>query len=489
MQFTSFGFLAFLLVVAGVNHVVPRKYRYIWLLVVSMAFYVSIDAKYALILVLSILSTYAAGLAIGKSKNPDQNVQERKDNLKNEGVHGSFLVNVVFISCIVLNACMIFGFKLAGFLVPNSILAPIGISFYGLKAISYLIDVKRGDIKAEKNLIAYALYVSFFTQIVAGPIERAGNMISQFYFPVNTDYYRLQDGALEIIWGFFLKLVMADRMGIFVDAVYGSSATGTITFLATIFYSFEIYCDFCGYSHIAVGAARLLGIDVMKNFDSPYLSGSIAEFWHRWHISLSMWLRDYIYIPLGGNRKGTARKFFNIIITFLVSGIWHGMGVTFLIWGLLHALFQIVGSLLKPSRDYLVKLLGIKRDSFAHRAVKVVFTFMLVNFAWIFFRATDLNMALDIIAKSVKVTPWVLTDGSLFMYGLDGANMLVLLLGIILVLAVDLTSCRGVNIREKIIDMNLVIRWMIIIPAILIILLCGIWGGNYDAASFIYQQF
>ena len=171
MQFVSFAFILVLLVVAGVNHVVPRKYRYIWLLVVSMAFYVSLDAKYTVVLILSILSTYGAGIVIEKSKNLYQNAKERKDKLKNEGVNGSFLANVMFISCIVLNAGLIFGFKLAGFLAPNSILAPIGISFYGLKAISYLVDVKRGTIKAEKNLIAYALYVSFFTQIVSGPIE------------------------------------------------------------------------------------------------------------------------------------------------------------------------------------------------------------------------------------------------------------------------------------------------------------------------------
>ena len=456
----------------------PRKYRYIWLLLVSFGFYVSIDAKYTVVLILSILSTYGAGLAIGKAAENSE-----------AGKLSGGATGAIFVLCLLFNIALILGFKVAGLLTAGSILAPIGISFYGLKAISYLIDVKRGDIKAERNLAAYALYVSFFTQIVSGPIERAGNMLSQFYYPVTVDYYRLKDGFLEMLWGFFLKLVLADRMAIFVKSVYEGGAPGTITFIATLFYTLEIYCDFCGYSHIAIGAARILGIDVMKNFDSPYMAGSIAEFWHRWHISLSTWLRDYVYIPLGGNRKGTARKFFNILVTFAVSGIWHGMGLTFMVWGLLHGFYQIIGVLLKPVRDLAVRTLGIDRDSFAHRAVKGIVTFMLVNLAWVFFRAETMAQALDIIARSCRFTPWVFTDGSLFKYGLDQANMMVLLLGSLLLLAVDIVSYRGTNVREKILEMNLLLRWAIVIPAILIILLCGIWGVGYDASSFIYQQF
>ena len=481
MQFISFGFLVFLLVIASVNYVVPRKYRYIWLLLVSFAFYISIDAWYTVVLGISILTTYFAGLLIGKD------VESREAEAEGRGRGSS--ATVVFVACLVVNVALILGFKVSGFLTAGSILVPIGISFYGLKAISYLIDVKRGDIKAEKNLAAYALYVSFFTQIVSGPIERAGNMLPQFFYPVTVDYYRLRDGFLEMLWGFFLKLVLADRMAIFVNAVYEGGAPGTITFIATLLYSFEIYCDFCGYSHIAIGAARILGIDVMKNFDSPYMAGSIAEFWHRWHISLSTWLRDYVYIPLGGNRKGTARKFLNILITFAVSGIWHGMGLTFMVWGLLHGLYQIIGSLLKPARDWIVDTCRIDRSSFAHRAVKVVVTFFLANTAWIFFRAESLPKAWSVLAESFRFTPWVLTDGTLFKYGLDPANWLLVVLGVILLILVDVASYRGTAVREKILDMNLLLRWAIIIPAILIILLCGIWGVGYDASSFIYQQF
>ena len=473
MQLVSFGFLIFLPVVAGINYLIPRKYRYIWLLFTSIAFYISIDYKLAFVMVLSILSTYFAGLMLGDTL-------EAKDNSR---------ATAIFALCIIFNLGLLIGFKGAGILTNGSIAAPVGISFYLLKAVSYLVDVKRGDIKAEKNLAMYALYVSFFTQVVSGPIERAGNMLSQFYFPVSVDYYRLRDGFLQMLWGYFLKLVLADRMAIFVKSVYGNPQPGTITFIGTLLYTFEIYCDFGGYSHIAIGAARILGIDVMKNFDSPYLSCSVAEFWRRWHISLSSWLRDYVYIPLGGNRKGTARKYINILIVFAVSGIWHGMGITFMVWGLLHGLYQVLGYILKPVRDSFVKAFSIKRESFSHKLVKIAITFLLVNFAWIFFRAESLSQAFDIAVRSFRVTPWALTDGSLFAQGLDGANMFLLFVGILVMIAVDIANYRGYVLREKILSLGLLLRWVIIISAILVVLLCGIWGPGYDAASFIYQQF
>ena len=471
MQFVSFGFLIFLPAVAAINYMIPRKFRYIWLLFTSIAFYISIDLKYTAVLVLSVLSTYFAGVIIGKNSS--------KKNVS----------NLVFWLCIVLNVGLLLGFRCAGFLTGGGILIPVGISFYGLKAVSYLVDVKRGDIKAEKNLVVYALYVSFFVQILSGPIERADNMLSQFYFPVTVDYYRLRDGFFEMLWGYFLKLVLADRIAIFVDAVYKDSVSGGIVVLAILLYALEIYCDFCGYSHIAIGAARLLGIDVMKNFDSPYMSGTVAEFWRRWHISLSSWLRDYVYIPLGGNRKGIFRKYINVLITFAVSGVWHGLGLTFLVWGLLHGFYQVAGYCLEPVRNLVVELFKIDRQSLAHRVVKGIITFILVDIAWVFFRAENMQQAFDIFRRSAEFTPWILTDGSLYKYGLDQANMFVLLLGILALIVVDAASYRGVQVREKLLNMSLPLRWVIIIPAILIILLCGIWGAGYDAASFIYQQF
>ncbi len=467
MQFISFGFLVFLPIVVLINFIIPRKFRYIWLLITSIAFYLSVDVKAAPVLAACVILTYLEGLLLEKR------IESRN------------LCRVLLFISVGIDVAFLLVFR------SGNILGAVGISFYMLKAISYLVDVYRGDVKAEHNFIKVALFVSFFTQVISGPIERAGNMLPQFSYPVTVDYYRLRDGLLQMLWGYVLKLVMADRLAIFVGNIYANPASkqGTIVFLATLFYTFEIYCDFAGYSHIAIGASRILGIDVMKNFDSPYLSGSVAEFWRRWHISLSSWLRDYIYIPLGGNRKGTFRKYLNILIVFAVSGIWHGSALTFLVWGILHALYQIIGFVLKPVRDKLVELLRIDRNSMSHRVVKAVLTFMLVNLAWVFFRADSLQTALLVIRKSFELTPWVFSDGEIYNHGLNSANMTLIVLGIIALIITDIAGYMGVEIREKILSMGLWFRWLIVIFGIIFVLVCGIWGPGYDASTFIYQQF
>ncbi|SFC77500.1 MBOAT family O-acyltransferase [Butyrivibrio sp. YAB3001] len=497
MQVVSLAFLAFLAIISVVNIIIPRKCRYILLFLASMGFYISIDIKGMFVLSLSILSTYLSGIIIEKTAllSKDRSVSS---NEKKEAAGR----NIVFIACIVVNVCLLLFFKYYGFFSRNinsllgtdrvpmlSIVAPIGISFYILKALSYLIDVKRGTLKAEKNLIKYALYVSFFTQIVSGPIDRAGNLISQFNFPVTVDFDRFRDGFLQILWGYFMKLVLADRMAIFVSAVYSDVKPGTITFIGTLLYTFEIYCDFGGYSHIVIGASRLLGIDVKNNFESPYLAASISEFWRRWHISLSSWLKDYIYIPLGGNRKGTFRKHLNILIVFAVSGLWHGANWTFIIWGLMHGVYQILGYIFKPLRDRAVRVFKVDRNQLSHRCFKIAVTFSLVNFAWIFFRAESVSQAVEIAKRSFEFTPWVLTNGDLYKQGLDSANLLLVLWGLILVICVDIANYKGYIIREKIMGLSLWFRWAIMIAAIMVTVICGIWGPGYDAASFIYQQF
>ena len=488
MQLISFGFLIFLPVVVLINLIIPRKWRYIWLFITSMAFYISIDARGSVVLALSILTTYFAGIFLDK--------REGKEDRSSAPV---------FILCLAVNIGMILVLKYLGFFersfftllgkevgdsFASRLIAPIGISFYVLKAIGYLVDVKRGDLKAERNIVKYALFVSFFPQVISGPIERAGNMLPQFSYPLSVDYDTLRDGLMQMLWGYFLKLVVADRLGIFVNSVYGQEqVSGLVTFIATIFYTFEIYCDFGGYSHIAIGAARVLGIDVMKNFDSPYLSMSVAEFWRRWHISLSSFFKDYVYIPLGGNRKGTVRKYINIIIVFAISGLWHGAGFTFIVWGLLHALYQIIGFVLKPVRDKFVSLFKVNRNASSHMLLKIFVTFMLVNFAWVFFRADSLTQAIAIIKSCFELSPWALTNGELFKMGLNEANMLLAVMGIGVLVIVDIFNYKGIVIREKILSQGIWFRYLVAIAAVLIILVCGIWGPGYDAANFIYQQF
>lgn len=483
MQLVSAEFFVFLPIVVAINFIVPRKYKYIWLLITSLFFYVSIDVKNAVVLVISIAMAYGFGLLIEKNKQ-----------------NKAILSVAIAIHIAVLVACKYLNFIEKTFLsltgrteeaVNLNLLATLGISFYMLKIIGYLIDVYRGDLVAERNPLKVGLYVSFFPQITQGPIERAKNMLPQFNFPLTVDYDMLRDGLLEIIWGYFLKLVVADRLAIYVNNVYADpmEAVGFTTLVATVFYTFEIYTDFAGYTHIAIGISRILGIDVMENFKCPYLASSIAGFWRRWHISLSTWLRDYLYIPLGGNRKGTARKYLNIMIVFLVSGLWHGAGWTFVVWGLLHGLFQVIGYILKPVRDWCVNVFKVERNAFSHRVLKVLVTFLLVNFAWVFFRASSLGEAFLIIKNSLVFTPWMLADGNLYKHGLDSADFFVAVVGLIIVIVTDLVNYNGFVIRERILKQGIWIRYIIVITAIISILVFGIWGPGYDSAAFIYQQF
>lgn len=484
MSFISFAFMAFLPIAVLVNFIVPAKYRYIWLLIVSMVFYSTAGIDAVGILLLSILSVYTSGIYIGKKKG---------------------MAKLVLFLCLLFNIGILFVFKYLNFFMVilekvtlgsveaahfNMIL-PLGLSFYILKSVGYLIDVYRDKIGPEENFFKLALFVSFFPQIVAGPIERAGNMLKQFDNPKPIDFDRFRDGFLEVLWGYFLKLVIAERLAIFVNTVFDTSdgIRGSVAFVAIIFYTFEIYADFAGYSHIAIGIARILGIDVMKNFECPYLAMSIAEFWRRWHVSLSSWFRDYLYIPLGGNRKGTVRKFINILIVFTVSGLWHGADFTFLAWGLIHGIYQVIGSVLSPFRDKVTKVFNVGRASFSHRVVKTVGTFILVAYAWVFFRADDIYQALGIIRNSFAFTPWKYVDGSMYQYGLTRGSYLVGIFGIVLMIIVDLVNNRGIVIREKILCQGMWLRWIIMIVGILVTVVCGIWGPGYDVSDFIYKQF
>ncbi|MBP3815215.1 MAG: MBOAT family protein [Butyrivibrio sp.] len=472
MQFVSFGFLIMLPIVALINFFIPRKYRYIWLLVVSVLFYISLDMKAAAVMAGTVVVTYFAALLMEKVSG---GADEKRTKT----------AAVILALAIVIEVAAMLVFR------SGKILGAIGISFYMLKSIGYLVDVYRGDDVAEHNPLMLALFVSFFPQVLSGPIERAGNMMPQFAYPVTVDFDRFRDGFLQCLWGYFLKLVIADRLAIFVNSVYQApeSCEGTIVAIATVLYSFEIYCDFAGYSAIAIGVARILGIDVMKNFDSPYMAKSIAEFWRRWHISLSSWLRDYIYIPLGGNRKGTVRKYLNVLIVFAVSGIWHGSALTFLVWGLLHAVYQILGFVTQPLRDKVVETLKIDRNGLSHRTMKTIFTFLLVNLAWVFFRANSLEQAITVIKKSFEFTPWVLSDLSLYKMGLSRGSFNIGIAGIALLIVMDILNFNGVEMRERIVKQSFWYRWVIMIGAILAILIFGIWGAGYNASSFIYQQF
>lgn len=498
MLFNSTKFLLFFPIVVFIYFIFPKKWRYIWLLVTSYFFYMCWNPKYIALILFSTVITYLCGLGIEwvKQKEWEESVKVRRKK------------TLVIIS-LVLNLAILFLFKYVHFFIGSvnimlkpigirlqdsffDILLPVGISFYTFQALGYTIDVYRGDIYAEKNFFYYALFVSFFPQLVAGPIERSKNLLKQLKQPADFQMERARDGFLLMLWGYFLKVVLADRIAIFVDCVYGSPEVyeGLFLIIATVLFAFQIYCDFAGYSVIAAGAAEILGINLMENFNAPYFSVSVSEFWRRWHISLSTWFRDYLYIPLGGNRKGALRKYANLMIVFLTSGLWHGANLTYVIWGGLNGIFQVVGDATRGLRTRINTVLHMKPDRLSHKLMQILFTFILVDFAWIFFRASSLKQAFIIIRSMVTVyNPWILFDGSLYTCGLVHKDFSLTMLCIGVLLAADAARYRGIEIRKVIVLQEYWFRWLVIAMAILFILLVGVWGTEYSAARFIYFQF
>lgn len=393
MLFNSLIFLVFFPVVTIGFFLLPHKYRWIFLLAASYYFYMNWKPVYALLISFSTLITWGCGILVESSKNVSQ-----KKTWLTISLIINFGILFVFKYFNFINESV---FELLSFLhlrweVPNlDLLLPVGISFYTFQAVGYTIDVYRGDIKAEKHLGIYALFVSFFPQLVAGPIERAKNLLPQFREKKDFLLQNLSSGIKLVIWGYFLKLVLADQLAMYVNAVYNNVEhhSGSSLALASFFFAFQIYGDFAGYSLIAIGTARIMGFRLMTNFNRPYFATNIGTFWSRWHISLSTWFKDYLYIPLGGNRVSKGRNYFNLFITFFISGIWHGANFTFMIWGALHGFYLVVEKYLGLAKEKEKSSLGIRNG------LKILFTFILVNFAWIFFRANSLSDAWVIISK------------------------------------------------------------------------------------------
>ncbi|MCR4739198.1 MAG: MBOAT family protein [Lachnospiraceae bacterium] len=495
MLFNSLEFIIFLPAVLLIYFILPEKIRYIWLLISSYYFYMCWNAEYAVLIFVSTLVTYICGVMLERSGDGrDKPARYRK----------ICLAISVTINLLILFFFKYFGFALGiakgllGFLHIElhinefDILLPVGISFYIFQALGYTIDVYRGETKAEKNFLKYALFVSFFPQLVAGPIERSKNLLKQLFVPHAFSFERFLEGLYLMLWGYFLKLVIADRIAIYVDAVFDDIVTyrGCFLAVAVILFAVQIYCDFAGYSVIAKGAALCFGIELMDNFDAPYLSESVAEFWRRWHISLTSWFRDYLYIPLGGNRKGRFRQYLNIMIVFLLSGLWHGASFNYVAWGGINGLYQVIGTLTLNMRKKISGLLKLDRESMGFKISRMAGTFFLVDLSWIFFRAGGLKRAFVII-KSIFTAdnPWVLFDGSLYNFSLDEKGFTVLCVAIFILLAADLFRRKKIRIRKILLGQDWLCQSFIVSFSVLAILLFGIWGEGYDAQSFIYFRF
>jgi D-alanyl-lipoteichoic acid acyltransferase DltB (MBOAT superfamily) len=359
-----------------------------------------------------------------------------------------------------------------------NILLPIGLSFHTFQAMSYTIEVYRGKQKAEKHFGIYSLYVMFYPQLVAGPIERPQNILPQLHAKHQFSYANLSAGLKQMAWGFFKKLVVADRLSIYVDTVYPNPElhNGTTVVISSLFFAIQIYCDFSGYSDIAIGCAKTMGFDLMTNFKRPYFAKSISDFWSRWHISLSTWFRDYLYIPLGGNRVKISRRFLNLFIVFMVSGLWHGASYNFIIWGALHGVYQIIGLAIKP---YLAKLETHFSSFFLQiwNFLKGTMVLSIVTFAWIFFRADSLTDAFTLISnlKSFGKMPFL---GS----GINQFGHCIL--AIILLFSIEYVIEFKPNFK-LINNSKPLIRWASIMALLFIILVFGVFNGG----QFIYFQF
>ena len=490
MLFNSLEFLIFFPIVTLVYFAIPHKIRYLWLLGASYYFYMCWNPRYALLMAASTLFTWLGGAVIAGTSNPAA---------KKAAVALNFTANLL----------ILFFFKYFWFTVENinavlsalhmpalspgfDVVLPVGISFYTFQALGYTVDVYRGDVKHERNILRYALFVSFFPQLVAGPIERSKNLLHQLSARHKFDYNRVTSGLLLMLWGFFLKLVIADRAAILVDTVYGSinSFFGFHFAVATLLFAVQIYCDFASYTTIARGAARVMGFELMENFNVPYFSRSIAEFWRRWHISLSGWFRDYLYIPLGGNRRGKIRKYFNIIVVFLTSGLWHGASWNFVLWGMLHGAYQVIGDATAAARLKCAGLLHIDRKKPYYPVFQVMLTLLLVCIAWIFFRADNISTAFFIIRKILfDFRAELFFGGGMLQMGLGTPDLFVVFAAIAVLTLADTIKYRGIDAGKMILGMNIIPRFAIILSLLFATLVFGVYGVGYTASQFIYFQF
>ncbi len=500
MSFSSVQFFIFFPIVTVAYFLLPHRYRWVLLLTVSCFFYMFFVPKYIFILLGTIVVDYIAGILI-------------------EGAPSLRTRKIYLLLSIISNLGVLVFFKYYAFLGANinglaellhwnyslpalNILLPIGLSFHTFQAMSYTIEVYRGKQKAERHLGIYALYVMFYPQLVAGPIERPQNMLHQFHERHIFDRQQVASGLGLMLTGLFKKIVIADQLAIVVNRVFADPAayTGIPLLIASIFFTVQIYCDFSGYSEIAVGAARVMGFKLMTNFNRPYLAKNMAEFWQRWHISLSSWFRDYVYIPLGGNRYGRLRKCLNILVVFLLSGLWHGAAWTFIVWGALHGLYRVTSEYSITLRAKLSALFKTHRFTGWHTAFARMYTLILVSVAFIFFRAASLKEALFIVTHlftgSALLFRQVIESGGRSMFsgtflgyflGVDRTKFMVIVLLVFLLPVLEstyrLTADQTVYVAPT---WSRLRRWALYYGLLIAL---GALGVFVTTSSFIYFQF
>ena len=503
MLFNSIAFLFFFPIVTILYFLLPYRFRWMLLLIASFVFYIAFLPVYCLILLFTIVVDYFAGILIARTTGHKRTLYLILSLITNIGFlcffkYYDFFINnfnswfsihlplmkELWISGVIIHWNNTVNHFLNGLLgtdlaILRDIVLPIGLSFHTFQAMSYTIEVYRKKQEPEYHFGIYALYVMFYPQLVAGPIERPQNMLHQFYEKHDFDISRVSYGLRMMLFGLFKKVVIADRLAIYVNAVYGTPAhhSGASLALATVFFAIQIYCDFSAYSEIAIGAAIVMGYKLMTNFRRPYMSGTISEFWRRWHISLSSWFTDYLYIPLGGSRVAVPRLFFNLFLVFLISGFWHGANWTFIAWGGINGLYLVLGRLMAKPRKKWNNLLGINESSGWYQAFQIFTTFVLACLAWIFFRAASMSDALLIIRRIFTFKGPLFTDTfSMMAYAFFGIGFLLLY-----EIKSEFFPGKFTLLNNR--------HWLVrqVSCAVLLILILSI--GVLDGGQFIYFQF
>ena len=491
MLFNSLEFLIFFPTVTILYFVLPHRFRWALLLIASCYFYMVFKPVYILILGFTIVIDFFAGIYIEKSQGKQRKLFLTLSLIANIGVLAIFkyynFLNFNF-------TWLLEGLDLKNPIPFLNILLPIGLSFHTFQAMSYTIEVYRGNQKAEHHFGIYALYVMFYPQLVAGPIERPQNVIHQFYEKHTFDYQRVTDGLKLMAWGMFKKVVIADRLAVMVEEVYKYpyNYNGIPLIVATFFFSIQIFCDFSGYSDIALGSAQVMGFRLMKNFDRPYFSKTISEFWRRWHISLSSWFKDYLYISLGGNRVSKWRREYNLFVVFLISGIWHGASWTFVIWGAIHGFYLVFANLTVDFRNRIVEFIGINKLPFLYKIIQILTIFCLTSFAWIFFRATKIQEATYIAGNLFNGIGEQLQqlgnkefiEKNIFLS--KGITNFAMVAFAITIMEIVHLKQRGKSLRNTLNQSPLLVRWVLYYGIILTILFLGMYD---EPAQFIYFQF
>jgi alginate O-acetyltransferase complex protein AlgI len=481
MLFNSLAFAIFFPIVTLIYFLIPYRWRWLHLLIASCIFYMFFIPIYILILIFTIIIDYIAGILIENAEGKKRKLFLILSLISNMGGLAIFKYYNFFIE----NLDASLKFLHIDYASPLlNLILPIGLSFHTFQAMSYTIEVYRGNQKAERHFGIYSLYVMFYPQLVAGPIERPQNLIHQFYEKHDFDYQRVTDGLKFMLWGMFKKVVIADRLAIYVDKVYNNPLNydGWNFIIATIFFAFQIYCDFSGYSDIAIGAARVMGFKLMTNFNRPYHARSIAEFWKRWHISLSTWFRDYLYIPLGGNRTTKFWWYFNLFLTFLISGVWHGAKWTFVIWGALNGLYLLVSIWTEKPRKRLVEFIGLDKHQSLRQSIQLLITFTLTCYAWLFFRANSLTDVIYIHRSIASSLIHPFREIIQFPFSL---NEFLLCLCVIAFLELIHYTERKREMWSYLTNKPLYLRWAVYYGFILVIFYLGGFGSNH----FIYFQF